>query len=130
MERDADDLRGSSGDEGQAVTAAPGVDRVFGTCSEHGRYELPLASVERGEIPRRCPGCVDSQESQNPGDHADLIRRARETWQSLFLMSYHGTSWGGECADLTEKDVNDLRGLIRELAAALAMETGVSLSVE
>lgn len=33
------------------------VDRIFGTCSEHGSYELPLASVERGDVYRGCPGC-------------------------------------------------------------------------
>ena len=39
--------------------SGPGVDRVFGTCAEHGNYELPLGSIESGEIPRRCPACPE-----------------------------------------------------------------------
>jgi N6-adenosine-specific RNA methylase IME4 len=34
-----------------------GVERVFGTCSEHGAYELPLGSIDSGEIARGCPAC-------------------------------------------------------------------------
>lgn len=36
----------------------PGVDRVFGICSTHSQYELPIGSIESGEVARRCPGCV------------------------------------------------------------------------
>lgn len=40
-----------------------GVDRVFGTCSEHGPYELPLGSIDHGELPRRCPSCVACEDN-------------------------------------------------------------------
>lgn len=59
--------------------------------------------------------------------HADLIRRAKGEWQSLFLMSYHGDGNGGWYADLTKDDVAEIGKLIRELAAMLAMETGTPL---
>lgn len=61
--------------------------------------------------------------------HEDLIRRAKEEWQALFLMSYHGTPSGVWFADLTKDNVTEIRKLIRELAAMLAMETGASLDV-
>lgn len=43
----------------QASTApvAGGVDRVFGNCGLHGQYQLPVGSVEAGDIPRGCPAC-------------------------------------------------------------------------
>lgn len=53
-------------DPGQQVRSqkpsGDGVERVFGNCSTHGSYELPVGSIESGEIPRDCPGCVHDRE--------------------------------------------------------------------
>lgn len=45
---------------------APGVDRIFGTCSLHGRYELPSGSVELGDVERGCPICVHESAVSRP----------------------------------------------------------------
>lgn len=44
----------------------PGVMRIFGTCSEHGEYELPAAMVESGEIERDCPACAYEKSERVP----------------------------------------------------------------
>lgn len=41
--------------------SAPGVARVFGCCSDHGNYELPVGSIESGEVARKCPGCAPAK---------------------------------------------------------------------
>ena len=63
-------------------------------------------------------------------EYAELINRAKVEWQSLFLVSYHGTPSGVWFADLTEADVGEIKNLIRELAAMLALETGTSLDAD
>lgn len=59
----SEDEPGEEGKNWLSVAAGDtsgGVDRVFGSCSEHGNYELPLGSIESGEIERRCPDCAAS----------------------------------------------------------------------
>lgn len=43
------------------MIAAAGVDRVFGGCSLHGEYELPLGSIDHGDIERECPRCGEDR---------------------------------------------------------------------
>ncbi len=53
---------------------------------------------------------------------SDLVERAREEWEALGNVSYHGGLGGGIwTADLTEDDVSQIRELIRELAHALCV---------
>jgi hypothetical protein len=47
------------------------VDRIFGSCSEHGPYELPAAAVELGDVKDGCPACNAEQEDADARPHSD-----------------------------------------------------------
>lgn len=50
---------------------------------------------------------------------ASLETDAHEWYDALSLMSYHGTSWGGVCADMNADDVEKTMDLLRRQGEAL-----------
>ena len=52
-----------------------------------------------------------------------LHDEARDEWEALGLMSYHGEADGGTYADLTRDDVEKIRELIQRLALAVPAPT-------
>lgn len=54
-----------------------------------------------------------------PPTIAEIYDRLRDEYDALGQMSYHGTSWGQMCADLTRDDVEKIRELLRDTGAAI-----------
>jgi len=57
--------------------------------------------------------------STTPPTISEVYDELREEWETLGLMSYHGTGIGIFYADLTREDIDSIRALLRRAGAAI-----------
>lgn len=60
----------------------------------------------------------------SPPTIAEVYDRLRDEWEALGLLSYHGAPWDRRAgttfyADLTQDDIENVRTLLRDTAAAI-----------
>ena len=53
------------------------------------------------------------------GTAQDVLDALVEEYHALNLLSYHGTSWGAMCADLTREDIEKIRGLLADAGSTI-----------
>ena len=82
-------------------------------------------NAARGFHKKSCSGdgpctCAESRPATTtPPTIAEVYDRLRDEYDTLGQISYHGTSWGQMCADLTREDIESIRSLLRDTGAAI-----------